>query len=809
MSSENEGFVRTELAEAGGSVSLVFLMSFLCCHGMRVFTDILLTEYLKAAISGGLHTSIEECCEPVLRLPCGGYAALLCNTRVCVGTSSTVERRSIFGSTDFEFPFAPFATPREMASRPSSPGAAVVDDFADYLAMAGLDLVLPTSSTAPSASSVVAAPVSGVGSSAGPPVLGEPSAMASHSPGGALDGEFAAPPTLGEPALVEPATGDEDIAPPVMGVPSSSEDEEELIADPAGAPMVGAPPAAGETADVGVQTSQNVIIPAFDMVDVAAQTDGKVAFSSFVGDTPQAALATAIRALSPGSLFRLDGALRQALAQPLVDVAPSLQGGGSTSPVPPDLDLLGDTPGEQTASSGGIVDPGPGPASARIFWEEQNATVVAEQAAARPLPDDDFDAPATALEAYLKDQDSAAGQTASPSSSGQPPSSSKSPGGTRRRRHRPWCWRSRRRRWGRHRQCPTPTGRSPSSNRPRGRPSSGRRWNPEQAPPTATAAAPSSSSAASSSGPVVAAPEDTAPEPKASTDDARTEHLRRQAFIRQEQMARSRAGMRLLHDGATYAQALESRIEREIEEQRQAEEAAALAKAKPKGPPAHLVGTEARPPFGGLAAGSQAAPEVTPTPVTQGRTSIVGGAPEVTTPLPGSGTLPRSSPTRPSSRPASSTAPALPASSSTSTPGTSSTAGPSPGQSGIFPPPTSPFPPVDRPGRAGYGTRNQSRRRDEPTNAWDAFRFPLHRPGADLRGTAVPHTVREWAADTWADAERLEAAIAAGVDISPQCVWAGVVFRSLPPTAQGGRLPREPPPGWDAVPRRPPAASGR
>ena len=219
------------------------------------------------------------------------------------------------------------------------------------------------------------------------------------------------------------------------------------------------------------------------MVDVAAQTDGKVAFSSFVGDTPQAALATAIRALSPGSLFRLDGALRQAMAQPLVDVAPSLQGGGSTSPVPPDLDLLGDTPGEQTASSGGIVDPGPGPASARIFWEEQNATVVAEQAAARPLPDDDFDAPATALEAYLKDQDSAAGQTASPSSSGQPPSSSSRRAArllSRRRRHRPWCWRSRRRRWGRHRPCPTPTGRSPSSSRPRGRPSSGRRCSPSR-----------------------------------------------------------------------------------------------------------------------------------------------------------------------------------------------------------------------------------------------------------------------------------------------------------------------------------------
>ena len=102
-------------------------------------------------------------------------------------------------------------------------------------------------------------------------------------------------------------------------------------------------------------------------------------------------------------------------------------------------------------------------------------------------------------------------------------------------------------------------------------------------------------------------PEDTALAPAPGPDAARgpsEEHLRRQAFIRQEQMARSLAGMRLLHDGATYAEALQSRIEREMEEQRQALDAAALAKAKPKGPPAHLVGTETRPPFGGLAAGS-------------------------------------------------------------------------------------------------------------------------------------------------------------------------------------------------------------
>ena len=265
-----------------------------------------------------------------------------------------------------------------MASRSSSPGAADAE-FAAFAAMAGLDLVGSTSSPAPTASLEEIAPAMGVGIAAEPGAV--PLAAALPSSGGDVEVDFAAPPTSGEPALVESTPGDDDIAPPVLGVPSSSEDEEELIADPAGAPMVGAPPAAGETADVGVQTSHNVIIPAFDMVDVAAQTDGKVAFSSFVGDTPQAALATAIRALSPGSLFRLDGALRQALAQPLVDVAPSLQGGSAAAHAPPDLDLLGETPGDQQPSSGGIVDPGPGLASARIFWEEQNATAVAEQAA--------------------------------------------------------------------------------------------------------------------------------------------------------------------------------------------------------------------------------------------------------------------------------------------------------------------------------------------------------------------------------------------------------------------------------------------
>ncbi|CAE7450545.1 PUB3, partial [Symbiodinium sp. KB8] len=626
-------------------------------------------------------------------------------------------------------PYLPFASRLIMASSGASSADAAA--WADFAAAAGLDVVAPTTSpTSP------ITPSPGVEDEvAGPPTSGEPEAEAPPSSGGGLDGDSAVPPISGEPALVESTPGEDDIAPPVMGVPSSSEDEEELLADPAGAPFVGALLAAVDTADVGVQTARNVIIPAFDLVDVASQTDGKLAFSSFVGDTPQSALATAIRALSPGSLFRLDGALRQALAQPLVDVAPSLQGGVASAHAPPDLDLLGDTPGEQPSSSGGVVDPGPGPASARIFWEEQNATAVAEQAAVRPLPDDDFDPPATALEAYLKDQDAAAGTTTTPSPSGLQSSASKSPGGKPPFRKAPppaLVVETPEVKVGKAPPVPYPHRQIAFLAEPPKKPPVKRApVQPQQAPPTAEAAiaaAPAaSSSAASSSGPVVA---------KGTAATSQTPAPEDTAFIRQEQMARSQAGMRLLHDGATYAQALESRIEREMEEQRRADDAAALATAKPKGPPAHLVGTEARPPFGGVAAASQAAPEVTPTPAAQRRTGMTGGAPEITTPA-----------------------------------GTAY---------GIL------LPgffvdfyrrsPLDRPGRAGYGTRNQSRRRDEPTNAW------------------VPHTVREWAADTWADAERLEAEIAAGRAAAPgHYNLVRLVLCEVP-----GQLP----PGWDAVPRR-------
>ena len=76
-------------------------------------------------------------------------------------------------------------------------------------------------------------------------------------------------------------------------------------------------------------------------------------------------------------------------------------------------------------------------------------------------------------------------------------------------------------------------------------------------------------------------------------------------------MARSQAGLILLPDGATYQDAIESSIARELAEQRRAADAAALAKAKPKGPPPHLVGTEIGQPFGAQLGGQQLAPEVT------------------------------------------------------------------------------------------------------------------------------------------------------------------------------------------------------
>ena len=231
-----------------------------------------------------------------------------------------------------------------------------------------------------------------------------------------------------------------------------------------------------------------------------------------------------------------------------------------------------------------------------------------------------------------------------------------------------------------------------------------------------TSGGPAASS--SSGGAAAEAPEVVGGAPAPSED-----HLRRQAFIRQEQMARSRTGLRLLHDGATYQDAIESSVARELAEQRQAADAAALAQAKPKGPPPHLVGTEAGQPFGAQLGGQQLAPEVTTAP--PARAAPSRPPPEVTTPAVMQ---------PPSSSAASSTPPSAPtpstmtaAAPSTSPANTASATGPC---AGVPPPPTSPFPPVDRVGRAGYGTRNQIRRPPAPgLSTWDAFRFPLHEPG--------------------------------------------------------------------------------
>ena len=284
------------------------------------------------------------------------------------------------------------------------------------------------------------------------------------------------------------------------------------------------------------------------------------------------------------------------------------------------------------------------------------------------------------------------------------------------------------------------------------------------------------------------------------------DYLRRQAFIRQEQMARSRAGLLLLSKGATYQEALESSIARELAEQRQAADAAALA----KGPPPHLVGTEVGQPFGAQLGGQQLAPEVTTAP--PARAAPSRPPPEVTTPA--VATPPSSSAA--SSAPTSSTLTA--AAPSASSAGIAAAAGQATSCAGV-----PPFPPVDRVGRAGYGTRNQSRRPPAPgLSAWDAFRFPLHEPGADLRHKEIPYSVEAWTADTWEEAERLEAAIASGASTPPQRVSAGVILRSLPSHVRGGRLPRErpadftqwigsagQPPSGAAVPRpRPVPAAG-
>ena len=283
--------------------------------------------------------------------------------------------------------------------------------FADLVVA---DLVAPpTSSPPPSASSPGEGPALGLsGECAGQPASGAPA------------GNVAVSPSTGASAVVETAVADEDVAPPVMGVPPSSDEEEELLAD-----IVGAQPFPGaDVVDGEAQTVHFTPILAFDARDVGVQTTNEVMFSSFVGDTSQEALATAIRALSRDDRDRLVGALRLAEEQPLVDVAPAGGAGVPSSSSGPPLDLLDLTPGLPSGPTG-VVDPGPSPATARTFWEEQDATAVAEMAAAKPVPDDDIDAgPPTSLEVFLAEQDAAAKAKKSPPASGASSSSTPGPG---------------------------------------------------------------------------------------------------------------------------------------------------------------------------------------------------------------------------------------------------------------------------------------------------------------------------------------------------------------------------------------------
>ena len=294
---------------------------------------------------------------------------------------------SCSGSTVLISSYLSFRPSADMAAPSSSPGAFVDSVVADLVAPP------PTTTSAPTASVVGASPSPGeIGENAGQPTSG------------ASAGEVAGLPSMGASALVETVVADEDVAPPVMGVPPSSDEEEELLAD-----IAGAQPFAGvDVIDGEAQTVHFTPILAFDAHDVGVQTANEVMFSSFVGDTSQEALATAIRALSQDDRDRLSGAMRLAAEQPLVDVAPAGGADAPSSSSGPPLDLIDLTPGLPSGPTS-VVDPGPSPATARTFWEEQDAAAVAEMAAAKPVPDDDIDAgPPTALKAFLAEQDAAA-----------------------------------------------------------------------------------------------------------------------------------------------------------------------------------------------------------------------------------------------------------------------------------------------------------------------------------------------------------------------------------------------------------------
>ncbi|CAE7944443.1 Slc8a2 [Symbiodinium sp. KB8] len=103
----------------------------------------------------------------------------------CEGQAPAVDRRS-YRRLDriFVSPPAPLRLAVDMASRPSSPGADA-DAFAAFVAMAGIDLSVGTSTSpsSPTASPLEDTPVAGVGGNAGQPEMGGPIASPENVPG--------------------------------------------------------------------------------------------------------------------------------------------------------------------------------------------------------------------------------------------------------------------------------------------------------------------------------------------------------------------------------------------------------------------------------------------------------------------------------------------------------------------------------------------------------------------------------------------------------------------------------------------------
>ncbi|CAE7572973.1 CLASP [Symbiodinium sp. CCMP2456] len=477
-----------------------------------------------------------------------------------------------------------------------------------------------------------------------------------------------------------------------------------LEPDDSPAPSGPPPPAGGS--DRGTQTYEDYFI------------------RSFVAGMSVPRLAAVIRALSPEDAANLRAAVVEADATPDQDTA-------ALGEDPPTISWSAPSASPTSGADQPTTDPGPSAPEARAFWEGRDpapARAPPQPVSDPPLPEAGWDA----LTSYLVQLDAATG--APPAASALPIRGAAKPKTVAKAPPPPA-------------PQPPPTPEAASSSTARA---------VVKAPPVLEPEAPSSSTAPPPSTaptleptPPVAAPKKAAPpelRDQEQADDAhRQEFLRRQAFIRQEQAARSRAGLRQLPDNADYDTALASQIEREFAAQR------ALGP-----PPAQPIQPRA---------GSR-----------WWRTH------------------PRPVPNRP-----------VPAATIESPwqnylRAEAAAEGAASSSSAVPPPPKASFPPpkAGGQGRHGFGSRNREhrthRRSSDPIQAaWDDFRYPLHEPGASMAATPLPPTLRGWAAGSWESALTLEQAIASGAaSPDPQTVTQGVVLRTLPPNVRGGRLPKRP-----------------